>query len=220
MTQNISDRIQNYFSQEFANALAMNLDEPVPGVSNSLKAIIPTTLAAISYKVNGGREEAARIFNLATQAAGYYPKAPDVAKLQNQGEGSSLPLDVFGNNEHKIARHIAAYSGVRPGTAEQLITLAVPVTMGIIGENYQNKNLTSQDLHTEFTSNNKSLLDTLPEGYTLPNLEGTVSTIKEDTHKIHEADVERNKSNFVLPKWVPFAVLALVVLLLVYLSRL
>ena len=220
MTKNISDNIQNYFSQEFQNALAMNLDEPVPGISKSLKASIPTTLAAISHKVNDGREEANRIFNLATEAAGYYSKAPDVAKLQNQEKGSSLPVDIFGNNEHKIARHIAAYSGVRPGTVEQLITLAVPVTMGLIGKNYQEKNLTGHDLHTEFTSNNNSLLDTLPEGYTLPNLEGNVSTVKEDTDKIHEADVERNKSNFVLPKWAPFAVLALVVLLLVYLSRL
>ena len=219
MTKNISDNIQNYFSQEFQNALAMNLDEPIPGISKSLKAIIPTTLAAISHKVNTGREEANRIFDLSTQAASYYSKAPDVAKLQNQGEGSSLPVDIFGNNEHKIARHIAAYSGVRPGTAEQLITLAVPVTMGIIGENYRVKNLTGEDMHTEFTSNNQSLLDTLPEGYSLPNLEGNVSTVKEDTHKIHEADAERYKSNFVLPKWAPFAVLALVVLVLVYLSR-
>ena len=220
MTEDISDRIHAYFSKEFDNALAMNLDEPVPAVSKAIKAIIPTVLTAVATKIHSGKEEGDRIFGLASEASGYYPKGPDVAKLQNVEEGSSLPLELFGNNEHHIARHIAAWSGVRPGSAEQLITLVTPVVMGMIGENYSRRNLTSSEFRSEFTTNDEVLRSLLPAGYRIPEVGTPLTSVGEDTSKIHEADLVRNKTNFVFPKWIPVAVVILVVIMLIYFSRL
>ena len=164
MTHNIPDDITNYFNVEFFTAIAQNLDEPVPAISKAVSAIIPTALEALVDQPAAS----GNFYQLAKEAAQYYSKAPDVARLVNEEKGSNLHRDIFGNNERAVGRHIAAYSEVRPTT---------------------------------------------------PDLSHEVTSSKEDLEKIHEANVGRNKTNFVFPKWVPILIVAVVVLMLIYFSR-
>lgn len=216
MKQDLFNSIRNYFSVEFITVLANNLDEPNPGIDKAISAIIPTAFVAIRYKA---QQNAQKIYSLATDAALYYPKVPDVEKLQNEEEGSNLPRDIFGDNEHEVARHIAAYSGLRPTSVSSLIVLSLPVMMGKLGEQIQKENLLDNSFLNLLPNSNEEMSQLTPAGYTIPDLSHHIKASREDLEKIHEANVMRNKTNFVLPKWVPIAFVVVVILLLIYFSR-
>ena len=217
MKQDMFNSIRNYFSVEFITALANNLDEPNPGIDKTISAIIPTAFAAIRNKA---QQHSQIIYSLATDAARYYPKVQDVAKLQNDEEGSNLPSDIFGDNEHEVARHIAAYSGLRPTSVSSLIMLVLPVMMGKLGEHIQKENLTDNSVLNLLPNSGEEITQLTPADYKIPDLSHHITASKEDLVKIHEANIIRNKTNFVLPKWIPIAVVVVVVLLLIYFSRL
>lgn len=213
MTRNIPDDIKDYFSEEFITAIALNMDEPIPAISKAISAIIPTSLEALADQPAASEN----FYQLAKEAAQYYPRIPDVSKLVNEEKGSNLHRDIFGNNERAVGRHIAAYSEVRPTTAFSLIMLVLPVLMGKIGENIIGSKSEFSRLISGFSSDIHRLT---PAGYTLPDLTHDVPTSKEDLEKIHDTKILRNKSNFVFPKWVPVLIVAVVILLLIYFSRL
>ena len=215
MIHNIPDDIKSYFTVEYFTAIAHNLDEPVPAISKAISAIIPTALEALVDQP----AESGKFYQLAKEAAQYYSKAPDVAKLVNEEKGSNLHRDIFGANERAVSRHIAAYSDVRPTTAFSLIMLVLPVMMGKIGEHIQVENVSENNFSGLLSGFSQDVSRLNPEGYMTPDLSHEITSSKEDVEKIHEANKARNKSNFVLPKWVPIVVVALVVLLLIYFSR-
>lgn len=218
MTRNILDSIENYFTQEFKNTLDNNLDEPGTGVSKAISAIIPTALFAIANRSNADDNGDKNIFNQAKQAAGYYPKEPDVAKLQNDEEGSNLPHDIFGKNEQKIIRHIAAYSGIRPNSVSSLIVLTLPVIMGKLGEWAQQENLSANEFSSALSSFKGDIVRLTPDGYVLPDFSSPIVSTKEDDSKIHDNSLAR-QANFVIPRWIPIFLIIIVVLVLIYFSR-
>ena len=215
MTNNILDDIKSYFNVEFITAIAQNLDEPVPAISKAVSAIIPTTVEALVDQPGSSD----RFYHMAKEAAYYYPKAPDVAEIVNEEKGSNLHRNIFGSNERAVGRHIAAYSGVRPTTAISLIMLVLPVFMGKIGEHIQTAALSQGDFSGALSGFRPDVNRLSPDGYTTPDLTHDVTTTKEDSEKIHEANIVRNKTNFVFPKWVPILIVAVVVLMLIYFSR-
>ncbi len=215
MTNNILEDIKHYFSVEFITAIAQNMDEPVPAVAKAVSAIIPTSLEALVDQPAAS----GNFYHLAKEASQYYSKSPDVAKLVNEEKGSNLHRDIFGGNERAVGRHIAAYSDVRPTTAFSLIMLVLPVMMGKIGEYINNENLSQGDFSNLLSGFRPEVNRLTPAGYTTPDLSHEITPLKEDLDKIHEADLARNKNNFVFPKWVPILIVALVVLLLIYFSR-
>ncbi|MEO6681531.1 MAG: DUF937 domain-containing protein [Ginsengibacter sp.] len=216
MTHTIPDDIKNYFTVEFISVLSNNLDEPNPGIAKAVSAIIPTSLAAIVQK---SEKDSTKMYALTKDAALYYPRVPDVAKLQNNEVGSNLPHDIFGSNEHEVARHIAAYSGLRPTSVSSLIMLILPVMMGKIGEGVQRDNLVLGENGIFLSGYEEDIQRLTPAGYIIPDLTHPVIPIKEDEVKIHEANINRDKTNFVFPKWVPILIVAIVILLLIYFSR-
>ena len=215
MTHNIPDDIKSYFSVEYITAIANNLDEPNPALSKTVSAILPTALEALVDQPG----ESGKFYQLAKEAAQYYSKSPDVALLVNEEKGSNLHRDIFGSNERAVARHIAAYSEVRPTTAYSMIMLVLPVMMGKIGEHINSENLSQSDFSGVVSGFASDVNRLTPTGYTTPDLSHEVTSSKEDTEKIHEANIVRNKTNFVFPKWVPILVVAVVVLMLIYFSR-
>lgn len=218
MTQNILSNIRDYFTEDFKDSLDINLDEPGTGVSKALSAIIPTALVAIVNKSETEINSGNSIFTLANQAASYYSKEPDVAQLQNDEAGSNLPYDIFGENEQNVARHIAAYSGIRPGSVSTLMVLAVPVIMGKLGELAQNGHLSAGEFSSAILNYKEGIHQMIPDGYTLPDLDGAILTAKEDKNKINETAAAR-RANYVMPRWVPILVVVIVVALLIYFSR-
>lgn len=215
MTNTIPDDIKSYFNVEFITAIAQNLDEPVPAISKAISAIIPTTLEALVDQPGSSD----KFYHMAKEAAYYYPKAPDVAEIVNEEKGSNLHRSIFGTNERAVGRHIAAYSGVRPTTAISMIMLVLPVLMGKIGEHIQSAGLSQSDFPAVVDAFAPDITRLTPDGYTTPDLTHEISTTNEDSEKIHDANIERNKTNFVFPKWVPILIVAVVVLILIYFSR-
>lgn len=218
MSNNILDNISDYFTPEFKNTLANNLDESNAGVSKAISAIIPTAVSAIAARANEGDNGANNIFNLCKQASVYYMKSPDVAQLNNDEVGSNLPHDIFGKNEQEIERHISAFSGVRTSSISSLILMALPVITGKFGEQAQKENVSPGGFSSLLSGYRGDISSTIQDGYVLPDLKGNFVAPKEDAKKIHEHVVLRNQENFVVPKWLPVMMIAILILVLVYFS--
>lgn len=219
MSQPIIQSISEYFTDEFKNAISINLDETPSGVSKGIKCIIPTALTAIADKSLTNEQTSTVIFDHASQAANYYSKLPDVAQLINDEAGSNLPNDIFASNQNAVIRHIAAYSGMRPNSVSSLILLALPVIMGKIGEGSKEENLSQTDFATSLSKLKAAALFMVPDGYELPDLTKPAILAKADNKKIHVNELTR-QAGFVIPKWIPIVLIIFVILLLIYFSRL
>lgn len=219
MSQLITQSIRDYFTDEFKNAISINLDETVVGVSKAIASIIPTALTAIADKSAANDYSSGAIFDHASQAAHYYSTSPDVAQLVNDEAGSNLPTEIFGSNQNLVIRHIAAYSGMKPISVSSLILLVLPVVMGKLGEKLQGENLSRTDFASSLSSSKNSILSMVPDDYELPDLKTPSILAKADNKKIHASALAR-QANFVIPQWIPVVLIIFVVLLLIYFSRL
>jgi outer membrane protein OmpA-like peptidoglycan-associated protein len=221
------ETVKNYFTSEFINQSAVSLDESSSGVSKALSAIIPAGLAGILNKATSGNDGAQNVYSMAKDAAGYFSASPNLAKLHNEEEGSNLPSDIFGNNESHITNAIAKYAGIQQSSAGSLITLALPVIMGLLGKHLEENNLSASGLSGFLSSQKGNIINAMPSG--LPSLAGilglgdlagasmaTSYTISLSVENTDEVAATRKGGM----KWLlPLILIAAVIALLIYFSK-
>lgn len=221
------ETVKNYFTSEFINQSAVSLDESSSGVSKALSAIIPAGLAGILNKATSGNDGAQNIYSMAKDAAGYFSASPNLAKLHNEEEGSNLPSDIFGNNESNVTNAIAKYAGIQQSSAGSLITLALPVIMGLLGKHIEENNLSASGLSGFLSSQKDNIINAMPSGLSslagilgLGDLAGasmatsyTKSLSVENTDEV--ADTRKGGMKWLLP----LILIAAVIALLIYFSK-
>lgn len=221
------ETVKNYFTSEFINQSAVSLDESSSGVSKALFAIIPAGLAGILNKATSGNDGAQNVYSMAKDAAGYFSASPNLAKLHNEEEGSNLPSDIFGNSESHVTNAIAKYAGIKQLSAGSLITLALPVIMGLLGKHIEENNLSASGLSGFLSSQKENIINAMPSGLSslagilgLGDLAGasmatsyTKSLSVENTDEV--ADTRKGGMKWLLPLILIIAVIAL----LIYFSK-
>lgn len=222
MSENIIERIKNYFSEEFFHQAANSLDESSEGISKAVSAIIPVGLEGIARKATSNNDEAKNIYELSREAESYYSPVPNLSDLHNDEKGSLLSTKIFGNNEAHINSAVAKYSGIRGSSVAALSTLSMPVIMGFIGK-YANENDLSANGLAGFLSSQKTYIrEAMPEGMAIVKDREFNSTTDNqvaeppDVAVSDSAIVERPKKKSWL---VPIILIAIAIALLIYFSR-
>lgn len=200
--ENLIQSIDSYFSDEFTSQLANSLDETQAGIQKAISAIIPLSLQRLTTISENGLEGQNEITRITSDAAQYYAHSPNLSKLHNDERGSDLPLKIFGNDKNHLAKKVADFSGTRESSADRLLTLAVPVIAGKLGNYFQENNLSGNGLSQFLSSKKVEFENRIPGEY---KNAGNSST--------HISKKKR------FPTWVMFAIIILIFLLLIYFSR-
>lgn len=214
------ETVKNYFTSEFINQSSVSLDESSSSVFNALNAIIPTGLAAVLNIATVGNEGAARVLTMARDAAGYYSQSPNLAKLHDEEKGANLPWDVFGNRESQVSNAVANYAGIKQSSAGSLITLTLPVILGLLGKHAEETNLTASALSGFLSSQKENMINAMPaeltdiaEVFGLGALSGRNADLAFNMRP--QTEVSKKRKTWLLPLILIIAVIAL----LIYFSR-
>ncbi len=228
MALNFLETIKNYFTGEFNIQAANSLDESSTGVSKGVSAIIPIGLAGILRKATSENEGANSVFSMATDVAGYFPQSPNLSDLHNEERGSDIPSRIFGNNQSLVDSAVSKFAGITNSSASSLMTLAMPVIMGLLGKHAEQNNLSASGLSGFLSSQKDNILQAMPPG--MSSLAGILglgslgavpsslsSNIKSDVVDSTETIVDKPRAN---AKWLfPLIIIIAVIALLWYFSK-
>ena len=228
MAVNFLDSIKSYFTTEFTNQVSNSLDESGPGVAKAVSAIIPLGLAGALQKATSGNDGASSILSMAKEASGYMHLTPNLSDLHNDEKGSDLPDRIFGDNISQVTSAISQFAGLKNTSASALITMTLPVIMGLLGKHADQNNLSATGLAGFLSSQRDNIIQAMPTA--LSSIAGKFgigvigSATASMASNIKSTVVETTDDMPIQQKpkksWViPAIVIILVIALLVYLSR-
>lgn len=219
MESDFLQKVNNYFTTEFKQQIALSLDEDTPSVEKALSAIIPAGMIAAIHRSESESSTRPSVFNLAQGAAAYFPASPDLAKLHNEEEGGRVSSDLLGDHKNTITDAVSKYAGIKRESAGSLIMLTMPVLAGSLGIFGNEQSLSENGMQQFLISQKENVMASVPAGF-----EPAIAVFDHDHYAKEERKVQdaiqtdsppRKNRGWILP--IILAVIA--VLLLVYLSR-
>ncbi len=192
MSQNLLELAQNYFTGDTVRQTSTALGEPEGSVGTALRSVVPLVVGGLFARSQqpGG---AADLFGMAQQAhsSGLLSNlggllgglgsagatAPAAATPAADGgllsRGTDLLRSVLGGGYTPAVEAVSQQAGVRSATTSSLMSMAVPVVLGLLGRQAATNNLDASGLGSylgEQRSSIMSALGSLPGG--LGNLLG------------------------------------------------
>lgn len=227
MSFNLMEVVKNYFTDDFTTSASSTLGESGSGISKALSAIIPTGLAGILNKATSGRDGANSIFDMSKNAVSTLSETPNLTSSENVGKGSGILSRLFGGNQSRIVNAISGFSGIKDSSASSLMSMGLPVILGLLGRHAEQNNLSASDLSGFLFSQKESIMHAMPSG--LSSLTGLLglgslgsatsvganvkSGITDSAHRITDRVESRNK-------WLwPLIIILAAVALIWYFSK-
>jgi outer membrane protein OmpA-like peptidoglycan-associated protein len=164
MSSNLLDSVKNYFSAEFINQAVSRWGESNAGITKGLSAIIPAGLAGIIHKATSGPDGENRIFEMAKDAAAGLPSSPNYNSLSGAAPTGNLLSNIFGGNHSGIVSMIARFAGIKESSVSSLMSLGLPVMLGMVGKHAQQNNLSSTGLAGFLSTQKDAVMRALPAG--------------------------------------------------------
>lgn len=167
MPFNLIETVSNYFTPDFVNQASSNLGESNSGISKALSAIIPTGLAGIMKKATSGPEGETSIFNMASESALGLPSSPAFDSLASHGTPAAqgnLLTSLFSGNQTGIVSAIAGFAGIKNATVSSLLSMGLPVIMGLLGKHAKQNNLSANGLSGFLASQKDNIMSAMPAG--------------------------------------------------------
>lgn len=230
MPFNLLETVKNHFTNDFVSNASTQLGESTSAVSKALTAIIPISLAGILNKATSGTEGANEVFNNAKNAADTVNSSALLSSNENIERGNNVVNNLFASNQSTIPETVSHYAGIKPSSGSNLMSMAMPAIMGILGKHAEENNLSASGLAGYLSSQKDRIVQALPSGLSSLGTTLGLDSVKTDAmhiasdskpadHQIHPHQVT-TISERPTAKWlVPLIAIVIVVLLLWYFSR-
>jgi len=243
MAVNLLDFLQDQFTPHTVDELSDKLNETPEATRRAVEGVLPAVLGGL---VSRTHESGGASAVLDVLKDGNYTNTPlDVSQVADSRDemqaasasGSSLLDKIFGDNTDKVAGAIATHSGVKQPSALVLMGLVGSVLMNMLGRQFGEKGLSSDNLRTLLAGQTNLIRSAFPAGLvgleTLLGLDklhtptggpdaaqgvtnATNTPVDPDIPKSPEIDRRRENG---WQRWVLAALAALIVVLLVQKCR-
>ncbi|WP_303312272.1 OmpA family protein [Hymenobacter sp. BT730] len=181
MSQNLLELVEGYFSSDTVHQTSTALGESESSVGTALRSVIPLALAALFGRAQqpGGTAE---VYGMARQAhsTGILGNLGDLLGGMTRGStmtadadggllnrGAELLRSVLGSSYTPAIEQIGQQAGVKSSSIHSLLSMAVPVGLGLMGRHAAQNNLDEVGFGTYINSQRNSLsgaLSRLPGG--------------------------------------------------------
>ncbi|AMR27924.1 hypothetical protein A0257_13050 [Hymenobacter psoromatis] len=188
MSQNLLDLVQNYFTSDTVRQTSAALGESESSVGTALRSVVPLALGGLLAHAQqpGG---AANLLGMAQQAhssgllgnlsgllggLGNTPATTPTADGGLLSRGGDLLRSVMGSGYTPAVAAVGQQAGVGSSTVSSLLSMAVPVVLGLLGRHASQNNLDANGLGSylgEQRGSITSALGNLPGGLS-PMLSG------------------------------------------------
>lgn len=181
MSQNIFESVQQYFGGDTMRQTSTALGENESDISSALRSVVPLVLGGLFQRAQqpGGSSE---LFGMAQQAhssgilgnlggllgglTGTNTAAP-AADQGLLGKGADLLQSVFGSQYTPAVEGVSQQAGVSTSLVSNLMRMAVPVVLGLLGKHAATNNLDADGFGTYLNNqrgNVMSAMGNLPSG--------------------------------------------------------
>jgi outer membrane protein OmpA-like peptidoglycan-associated protein len=181
MAQNLLELVQNYFGGDTVRQASTTLGESESSIGTALRSIVPLVLGGLFARSQqpGGASE---LFGMATQAhkngilgdlgslLGGTGRVNTTAPASDGGllnKGAELLSSVFGTGYPAAVQGVSQQAGIRESTTSSLMSMAVPVVLGLLGKHSADNNLDANGFSNYLNSQQGSItgaLGSLPSG--------------------------------------------------------
>lgn len=163
MSLDVLDSLNSVFGSPLLRQLGPSLGESETTTRSAVRAVGPTVLAGVIGKAfSGGSADVLRAFNdervdpgIVAKLGSLVGNSGNLANLRAVGE--SLASTIFGQRSNGVTAAFSEVTGVRAGTASSLLTIALPVVLGILKKYTANRPLDTHSLGTLLASQKASL---------------------------------------------------------------
>ena len=174
MSQNLLELVQNYFTGDTVRQTSTALGESESSVGTALRSVVPIALGGLFARSQqpGG---AASLFGMAQQAhssgilnnlgsllggttANSAAPATDGGLLN---QGAELLRSALGGGYTPAVEGVSQQAGVRSSTVSSLLSMAVPVVLGLLGRHAATNNLDANGLGSYLGEQRGSIMSAL-----------------------------------------------------------
>ncbi len=150
MAFNLIDTAKNLLPNDLTTKAAISLGESEGGIQKALSGAIPAVLAGLLSKSSPGGPG---ILDMVKGAAGTGILGNLGNLLDGGGTGSGIGSTVmgwlrsiFGDNLNNITNAISGFAGIKPSSANTILSLSAPAAMAPVGRYAEEKNLRADEL--------------------------------------------------------------------------
>ena len=138
--ESLIDAVRNYFTPDVVHRASSLVGEPESSTRSALNAAVPSVLSGLVNTVSS--REGADSVSALIRDGGYGAVTESASSLFSggsatnnmMGAGQQLLGKIFGSKSSSVADVIAKSSGVSSASATKLLSLAAPLTLGVLGK--------------------------------------------------------------------------------------
>lgn len=174
MSSSLLDSLSQLVTPDLLGQAASMLGESQGNVSRGVSAALPMLLGSVASRATD-TNFASSLFKLVTDSRNDLGAVGNIAQLLTPGSsnssisalGSQLLGSLFGNNTSAVTSALAGYAGIKPQSANSLLSMAAPMVLGVLGKSVRGGGLNMSSLASLLSSQKGAISAALPTGLNL-----------------------------------------------------
>ncbi|MEO5966883.1 MAG: DUF937 domain-containing protein, partial [Ferruginibacter sp.] len=157
MSFNIVQDAKTFFNHEVVNKASKILEENEAGILKSIEASVPAVFIFLEDKISD-EQGAIHIAKTIQNNISLLPDSP-MAMMESNivnslSKNNGIADSILGNKSHIISEAVSKYSGVKSSSVSSLLSIVVPVVLGLLKKHTSNTGISAQSI-TAILSNQK-----------------------------------------------------------------
>ncbi len=174
MSSSLLDSLSQLVTPDLLGQAASMLGESQGNVSRGVSAALPMLLGSVASRATD-TNFASSLFKLVTDSRNDLGAVGNIAQLLTPGSsnssisalGGQLLGSLFGNNTSAVTSALAGYAGIKPQSANSLLSMAAPMVLGVLGKSVRGGGLNMSSLASLLSSQKGAISAALPTGLNL-----------------------------------------------------
>jgi outer membrane protein OmpA-like peptidoglycan-associated protein len=174
MSSSLLDSLSQLVTPDLLGQAASMLGESQGNVSRGVSAALPMLLGSVASRATD-TNFASSLFKLVTDSRNDLGAVGNIAQLLTPGSsnssisalGGQLLGSLFGSNTNAVTSALAGYAGIKPQSANSLLSMAAPMVLGVLGKSVRSGGLNMSSLASLLKSQKGAISAALPTGLNL-----------------------------------------------------
>jgi len=174
MSSSLLDSLSQLVTPDLLGQAASMLGESQGNVSRGVSAALPMLLGSVASRATD-TNFASSLFKLVTDSRNDLGAVGNIAQLLTPGSsnssisalGGQLLGSLFGSNTNAVTSALAGYAGIKPQSANSLLSMAAPMVLGVLGKSVRAGGLNMSSLASLLKSQKGAISAALPTGLNL-----------------------------------------------------
>jgi outer membrane protein OmpA-like peptidoglycan-associated protein len=217
MPLNLIESVKAVIPPDFISKASSYLGENTDNISKAITGAVPAAVTGIISRVESG--DISGVLNSAKEALNnnVLENASAIFSGGNltSTTGNDFVNNLFGAQTNNVVNALAAHSGIKTSSANSILSMIVPLVLGVLGKHAVNNNLATDGLSAFLSEQKSGVLSMLPASLNISNWIGSAKKAISTTVDEVRSVAEKPKRNWLMP----VILIILLIVLIIYLLK-